>query len=146
MVTLNWCLQQKNGIQLIEPNNNLSKAYFLDADDSLLAVERNKGKWAVVTSYYACYNALYALLVKVGIKSEIHDCTLVLMSLLGFTAEEITFMKKLKQDRIDVQYYLRSVAEPEALKIKSFVVKCKMLAAVFDLDKITKIRGLVKNG
>ncbi|HOR87603.1 MAG TPA: hypothetical protein PLK11_06870 [Methanofastidiosum sp.] len=29
-----WCLSQKNGIKLIEPNPNLSQAYILKAQDS----------------------------------------------------------------------------------------------------------------
>ena len=34
--------------------------------------------------YYVCYNALYSLLVKCGIKCEIHDCNFKLMFLFDF--------------------------------------------------------------
>ena len=146
MVTIKWCLQQKNGIELIEPNENLCNAYFIDADDSLKAMDKNEGKWKVVTAYYACYNALYALLMKVGIKCEIHDCTLSLMSFLEFIPAERMFLQGLKQQRIDVQYYLRSAPYIDTLQIKKFVADCKSKAGSLHLDKIDKIRRSVKNG
>jgi len=49
---ITWCLQQKNGIELVEPNDNLSAAYLSDADDSLLAMDRITGEWKIVTAYY----------------------------------------------------------------------------------------------
>lgn len=146
MTKLDWCLQQRNGIKLVEPNENLSKAYFADANDSLLAAGRNIGKWKVVTGYYACYHALYALLIKTGIRSEIHDCTLALIHLFPFSSDEIKFIEKLKADRIDSQYYLKTVPEPSEAHVRLFVTRCKTLAEALDADSITRIRGLVKNG
>src|SRR3989344_1861297 len=104
---IGWCLKQKKGIEIVEQNDTVAKAYFSDADESLLAMEKNSGKWRVVTAYYACYNALYALLMKAGIKCEIHDCTIATMMFLDFTLDEIKFMINLKNARIDVQYYLK---------------------------------------
>ena len=146
MVSLSWCLKQKKGIQLIEPSDNLCLAYLKDADDSLKIMLSIQGKWKVITAYYSCYNAFYALLLKAGIKSEIHDCTLALMHLFQFTAEDISFLSQLKTERIDAQYYLKNVLSPNDLQVKSFVLKCKHLAAQLDDDTIAKMRGLVKNG
>jgi len=145
MNKIKWCLQQKSGIMLVEPNNNTYKAYLLEADDSLVAMERNVGTWKVVTAYYAGYSALYALLQKAGIKCEIHDCTLLFMNFFGFTEDEIVFLQQLKKDRTDSQYYLKKVKEPDTVKIKSFVLHCKMLGQKLNYDAISKIRGLVKN-
>ena len=143
---LPWCLQQKNGIELIEPNDNLGAAYLSDADDSLLAMDRITGKWKIVTAYYACYNALYALLMKAGIKCEIHDCTLALMSLFEFTNEEMVFIQVLKKQRIDVQYYLKPASEINATKVKQFVAHCKLLAKLLAEEKVEEIRdNLAKN-
>jgi len=33
-------------------------------------------EWTISTSYYAKYFAIYALLSRIGIKCEIHDCTI----------------------------------------------------------------------
>jgi uncharacterized protein (UPF0332 family) len=38
--------------------------------------------WIATTAYYARYFALYALLMKIGIKSEIHDCSIAIARLL----------------------------------------------------------------
>ncbi len=143
---ISWCLQQKNGIELVEPNDNLSTAYLSDADDSLLAMDKITGKWKIVTAYYACYNALYALLMKAGIKCEIHDCTLALMSLLEFTKEEKVFIQALKKQRIDVQYYLKPASEIDTTKVKQFVIRCKVLAKLLVEDKVKEVRDhLAKN-
>ena len=89
VVNLKWCCGKKEGIRLIEPNENTYQAYLLEADNSLAAMGKNSGTWKVVTGYYSCYSALYALLQKTGIKCEIHDCTLELMNYFGFSKEEI---------------------------------------------------------
>ena len=146
MDKLAWCKQQKNGIELISPNNNLCTAYLADADDSLLAMDKNSGKWKAVTAYYACYNAVYALLMKTGIKCEIHDCTLELMQVFAFSKEQRAFLEKLKKERIQVQYYLQAPAPLDTKQVKYFVVDCKKIAAELDAATITQLRGLVKNG
>jgi len=145
MITLDWCLKQKNGIELIEPNDNLSQAYFNDADDSVKAMLINKGKWQVVTAYYSCYNALYALLMKAGIKCEIHDCTIKLMETLNFNKDKINFMILLKKERIEVQYYLKVAKEVDVNLVKDFVVLCKQLARELKEKEVKKVRELVKN-
>mgnify|MGYP003964264063 FL=1 len=139
---IDWCLKQKRGIQLVEPNNNLASAYLLDADESIEAMDNLSGKWKVVTAYYACYNAFYALLMKAGIKCEIHDCTLALMSIFDFN-DDIDFIVDLKRKRIDVQYYLRSPTNIDSQKIKMFVLDCKNKVQSLNEDKINKVRGLL---
>ena len=145
MDKIEWCLEQKKGIELVEPNDNLCEAYFKDANDSLSGIENVKGMWRTVMAYYSCYFSFYALLMKVGIKCEIHDCTLALMGLFGFDEKEITFVKKLKKERINVQYYHQKSEEVVVEKINSFVLLCKSKANVLKQDEIDKIRGEVKN-
>jgi uncharacterized protein (UPF0332 family) len=43
----------------------------------------NETEWTATTAYYARYFALYALLMKIGAKSEIHDCTINIAQLLA---------------------------------------------------------------
>jgi len=145
MVTLAWCKKQKNGIELVEPNLLLSNRYILESDDSLMVMLNTPGKWKVITAYYACYNALYAILMKAGIKCEIHDCSLELMRVFDFNSSEIAFMKKLKQDRIDAQYYLKNVSLNDEGRIKSFIIRCKLILKEMNFDKVKKIREIVKN-
>ncbi len=145
MNKIGWCLKQKKGIEIVEPNDNLCKAYFQDADESLDVMKEAKGKWKPITAYYACYYALYALLMKAGFKCEIHDCTLELMAFFGFGQEQVDFMKNLKKERTDVQYYRKEPQELNMTKIVGFVADCKNVSSQLNEDQIMKIRGLVKN-
>ena len=81
-----WCIKQKRGIRIIEPNPNLAKAYLQKAISALntmtAAAKINETDWILTTAYYARYFALYALLTKIGVKSEIHDCTINIAKLL----------------------------------------------------------------
>ena len=145
MKKLAWCKEQSKGIELVEPNNNLSQAYFKDADDSLHNLENTKGMWKTVMTYYSCYFSLYALLMKIGIKCEIHDCTLSLMETLNFNNDQINFVKKLKKERIEVQYYHQEPNEVVVEEIKKFILFCKEKSDQLKVDEINKIRGTVKN-
>jgi len=77
---LAWCLKQKHGIRIVEPNEDLAKAYLKKAISALntmtAALKIQETDWIATTAYYARYFALYSLLVKIGVKSEIHDCTI----------------------------------------------------------------------
>src|SRR3989344_7062040 len=106
---LTWCCKQKKGIKLIDLKPHLSESYIKEADETLENMFLSKGKWKIITAYYACYNAIYAILMKCGIQCEIHECTIELMKLFNFASSEIEFMKKLKEDRIQTQYYLKNI-------------------------------------
>ncbi len=144
MVNLSWCKKQKRGISLIELNDNLSKSYLKEAHESFHAYFKNVGKWKVITGYYSCYNAFYSILMKCGIKSEIHDCTIKLMSLFDFDKKDIAFLEDLKSKRIDAQYYLKETKFQDDLKIKNFILKCELILKNLTLEEIKKIRSLVK--
>jgi len=82
-----WCLKQKRGIRITEPNQNLTKAYLKKATSALntmtATLQINEADWTATTAYYARYFALYALLMKIGVKSEIHECTITMAQLLA---------------------------------------------------------------
>lgn len=104
-----WCMRQRRGIQLTELKPHLSTSYMDEADATLENVFSSTGKWKLITAYYACYSALYAILMRCGIKCEIHDCTIELMGFFDFTDKERDFMASLKEDRIRAQYYLKNI-------------------------------------
>jgi len=141
---IKWCLKQVKGIELIELKPHLSESYIKEADETLENVFSSKGKWKLITAYYACYNALYALLMKCGIKCEIHDCSLDLMELFNFDFDNIGFLKKLKGDRIQAQYHLKNIILKDELNVKKFILKCKTLLNDLDSEKIEKIRAEIK--
>ena len=110
------CKRQERGIALINPNENLSKEYIESAEETLSIlkdIENKSNIWLATTKYYCEYFVIYALFMKLGIKSEIHDCTIELCDFL----EKENFLQKgtyikLKNDknlRIDNQYYLKNI-------------------------------------
>ena len=144
MVDLEWCKKQSRGVSLVDRNLNLSGAYFKDAYDTLKVCLNSEGKWKVITGYYACYNAFYAVLMKCGIKSEIHECTIRLMGLFDFSSAEIEFIENLKRDRIQGQYYLKDANLEDVSSVKNFVLKCEEISDSLNQDKITELRGRLR--
>lgn len=152
MVTIEWCKNQKRGITLIEPNDNLFKEYIQTAQESLDVLKgiRNKSKvWTATTKYYCEYFAVYSLLMKIGIKCEIHDCTIALCHLLeelkivpsGYT----NILKEDKKLRIDNQYYLKNIEVPlDYDKIVEFVVNIKDKGIKITKEEIKNIREKIK--
>jgi len=138
MDKLSWC--KKKGLRFIQPNEIIANDYFRKADDSLQVISKVESKeWKTISAYYACYDALYSLLQKAGINSEIHDCTIELMSFFQFNSEDIEFLKNLKIQRENAQYYVdRDFLLPDIDKIKGFVLKCKQKSEELDFDKIKK--------
>ncbi len=115
MASLAWCSKQERGISLIEPNDNLANEYFANAEETLTILKAITGKsnmWLATTKYYCEYFAVYALLMKLGVKSEIHDCTIALCDFLekqGFLPKgSFKLLSEDKQLRIDNQYYLKN--------------------------------------
>ncbi len=137
---IGWCMKQKRGISFIDAKPHLSDSYIREADETLDNVLVTKGKWKVITAYYACYNALYSILMKCGIKSEIHDCTIELMSLFDFDVSDIEYIGELKQDRINVQYYLKEIRLENTDDVKRFIVKCKQILNGLSSFEIEDVR------
>lgn len=77
MDQIKWCLNQKKGIEIVEPSDNLRDAYLVKAEDALDTLKTSKSRdWQLTTAYYTIYNSIYSLLMKIGIKCEIHSCTI----------------------------------------------------------------------
>lgn len=141
---LDWCKKQKNGIELISIKEHLSKSYIEEADKTLLEMLKIEGKWKVITGYYACYNALYSILMKCGIKCEIHSCSIQLMQLFTFDKEDIDLLEQLKDDRIQAQYYLIEKKLEDVDKVKDFISKCKLILIQLSSNQIEDIRRKLK--
>lgn len=87
MVSINWCLKQSRGIELVDSNLNMADSYIRMAEDSLGTMHRERGKnnvFSIAAGYYAMYSSLYSVLIRIGIKCEIHKCSIKLMDKLLF--------------------------------------------------------------
>ncbi len=152
-----WCLNQKRGIEIEDPNNDLCKAYIRKAKSALnmllSAIEKDETDWIAATSYYSRYFAFYALLKKCGIKSEIHECTISLMDFLFVKEKTIEkefydYFKKAKIFRIDAQYYVSDEMDEAELKdnartTSDFLLKMEEIIERMDENKINKLRNKI---
>ena len=152
MATIKWCKNQKKGIKLIEPNDNLFEEYIQTAQESLDVLRGIQGKskvWLATTKYYCEYFAFYALLMKAGIKCEIHDCTIALCYILeevGIVPEGYaSILEQDKQLRIDNQYYLKNRDVPlDYDKVVQFVLNIKNVGLKLTASQIEKIRNKIR--
>ena len=154
MRKISWCKRKENGIRLIEPNDNLSDEYFQNAEESLKVLvsirETKSNMWLATTKYYIEYFAVYSVLMKIGVKCEIHDCTLVLAKLLEderVIRQGISkILEKDKELRIDNQYYLKNIPVVISLEtLSDFLISIKEILNCLDKNKIMEIRDKIIN-
>ncbi len=149
---LRWCCSQDKGLKIIKPNDNLAKEYLQSAEETLSILQDIKGKsnmWLATTKYYCEYFSVYALLMKLGIKSEIHECTIEVCRFLEERkVVPLGFTKKLEFDkglRIDNQYYLKNKnVELNLIELRDFVLKMKDKVNSIAFDEINNIRDELK--
>ena len=151
---LKWCAKQKKGIKLVNESENLQKAYLRKSKTALQSMEVNANagldEWTISASYYAKYFVIYSLLSRIGIKCEIHDCTIALFSYLfrnDITPQLLQDLRQAKEDRVDAQYYSTEVKidSPEIIaKTKEFVIKIEEIIDGLNPQKIADIRKTLK--
>lgn len=149
MKKISWCKKQQKGIKLIEPTDNLSNEYYKNAEESLKVLksikETKSNMWLATTKYYIEYFAIYSILMKLGVKCEIHDCTI---TLVNFLEKELILKKgiaevleKDKELRIDNQYYLKN--KPVDInfdKLAEFMISIRGILEQLNDEKIAEIR------
>lgn len=104
--------------------------------------------WKISTAYYSLYFSLYSLLMKLGIKCEIHSCTIEFAKCFlvdYFDKDDMRFLESSLKARIDSQYYIdRTVPDAQFEKMirdaPSFFVKCKSILIELNEKKINEIR------
>lgn len=153
MVNIGWCKKQKKGIRIIEPNENLCREYLDSAEETLEVfrdIESKSNMWLAATKYYCEYFAVYALMMRLGIKSEIHDCTIGLCRFLE--KEDLiprNTYKRLERDkklRIDNQYYLKNInVRIDFHEMADFILSMKDIANSLTLDRIREIRLKIRS-
>lgn len=100
---------------MIEPNENLSNGYLIMAENALGTMNREKDKnlqFSISACYYSMYYSFYAILMKAGIKCEIHSCTLEIMGKLlkdFYSQDDIKLINKAFDVRNLAQYYVDKV-------------------------------------
>ena len=150
MDKLKWCAGKKEGLSLIEPNSDLANAYIKKAEEALESMRVNIIKdWKISTAYYTIYFSLYAVLMKLGIRCEIHSCTIEFAKIFlkdYFEENELDFTEDSLKARVDSQYYIdKTVPDKQYNKMiqksPEFLVKCKSIIIKLNEKKVNEIRG-----
>lgn len=156
MVSLKWCCGSKERMRLIEPNENLSRGYLEMAEKAIGTMTREKNynpQFAISACYYSMYYSLYAVLMKIGIKSEVHSCTLEFMKVLlknVYSEEDIKIIKKAFNARDIAQYYVDRIVSKEDIDFifsnaPYFLSKSKEVLAKINEKDIKDIREKLGN-
>ena len=154
MKKISWCKKKEGGIKIQEPNDNLSQEYYENAEESMRVLksikETKSNMWLATTKYYIEYFAVYSVLMKIGIKSEIHDCTIALAEFLeNEDVIEKGTSKILEDDkelRIDNQYYLKNkFVNVDFEKLSDFMLSIKKSLEKLDNEEIRELREKIKN-
>jgi len=148
---LKWCFSRK-GVRLIEPNENLAREYLKSAEETLLVlkdIKERSNMWLATTKYYCEYFAVYALLMRLGIKSEIHDCTIEIIKFLEKESIiEKGIAKVLEHDkelRIDNQYYLKNKRVAVSYNsLRDLILKMKERINIITNEKVGEIREKIR--
>jgi uncharacterized protein (UPF0332 family) len=151
---LAWCSRQKNGTRLIEPNENLASAYLKKSEEAMEAMHSvTSREWKISAGYYSLYFSLYAVMMKVGIKSENHTCTCEVMKVLladYFTHDECDLMEEGRRARVETQYYV-SPDLPDHFsgllvkQVPRFHVKCKGISSTLNEQQIQNLREIYRH-
>lgn len=149
-----WCLEQKQGVRLIEPNENLMKDYFVKAMNALKMMRKaeQNPEWKIAAGYYAMYFSAYAILMKTGVRSELHSCTIEIIRLFFnkyFSEKEIEMLEKAKNSRIATQYYVVGEMEmnkhaKNVTRAENLYFKSKELCSKIRQEEISVIREQIK--
>jgi len=152
-----FCLKKAGGLNLISSNDRLTEVYKRKSRSALNMLESAKQKqeedWILDTSYYAKYFIIYALFMKCGIKSEIHDCTIFgLKSLFveeNIITEEIyKELKNSKELRVGALYFDKDFGMNEILKraniAPDFCLNVESIIERLTPEEINKVRNKLK--
>jgi len=150
MVSIEWCFKQRNGLEIIKPNKNMSESYLKMAEESINVLSKvgESNIWTATTSYYIYYYSLYALMLRIGIKCEIHSCSIEFMKEClkeFYTAEDVKGFEESFSARIDLQYYSNRPVDEKIItnsskNCKIFFIKTKNILSRIREEQINSIR------
>jgi uncharacterized protein (UPF0332 family) len=150
---LDWCKNQSKGIKLVEPNSILAKTYLTSAKETINFIDYNKqansNLWLATHKYYFLYFCTYAVLIKMGIKSEIHDCTISLIKeierqkIINLNISDKLAFAKIQ--RINNQYYMKNEqVNIDEKELTNIFLNTKRLIDNITQQEINKARRLIQ--
>lgn len=138
----------------MKPSDNLTTAFLGKSRNALKSMEINAKagivEWAISASYYARYFAVYGLLAKIGVKCEIHDCTIALFEYLfddTVSTQLIQELRDSKRNRVETQYYpitMETDLEEEMSQTKNFVLVIEKTLDSLNSEDVLRLQRKLK--
>src|SRR3972149_8444170 len=151
---LKWCLRQERGIRwpclLTISRRRIWRNHAMSLRSMEVNAQAGIEEWTVSASYYAKYFAVYALLSKIGVKSEIHGCTIALFGYLFSTVEYHHLVRELRQskdDRGDGRHYTRELEvnlTDLMQQTKQFVLQIEELIDGLNSEEVAALQKKLK--
>lgn len=145
-------LKKEEKLEFVEPSKEICESYLDKSSNCLksakLLFQNNLYENSIGMSYYAMYDLLVALLFRVGIKSENHTASILLLKLLFDKKDLFNLISDAKKERIDKQYYVTTekdeLTEESAQELlntaENFVVKLKLFIKNLGNEYIKELR------
>lgn len=139
-------------LSLVEQSEEISFSYKEKSESNLISAkilfENSRLEESISLTYYSMYNILLSLLFKVGIKSENHTASIILLKIL-FNLENKEILNA-KKERIDKQYYVdfnvtNNIVEEAIIKAEEFNSFILDFISKLDKGKIENYRKQFKN-
>ena len=149
-MSVEWCKEQ--GMKLIEPNDNLAEEYYKNAEETLrvtnLIKDSGSNMWLATQKYYTEYFVAYSILMKIGIKTEIHSCTIEVIKLMEIEKLIDFNLSKILEDdkelRIDNQYYLKNRSvDFDSKKMAHLLLKIRATLDNISANQIKIVRNII---
>ena len=101
-------LKKEGKLKIVESSEEVKESYLEKSESNLISakllLDNDRLEEAVYLAYYSMYNSLLALLFRIGIKSENHAASIILLrKLFNIDNSDISFAKS---ERVDKQYYV----------------------------------------
>lgn len=136
-------LYKEKKLEIVQPSQIVAEAYIQRSNESLLSsktlIKIGNLKDSVALAYYSMYHCLLSVLFRVGIKSENHSGSIILLKEI-FEIDNSKILKA-KSERIDKQYYvdfeINKYEAEEAIKTaEEFIANLTNFIAELTEDKI----------
>ena len=155
MVSVDWCCRQEKGIRLVEPSQNISQGYISLAESSIGTMNRERDKnivFSISAGYYSMYYSLCSVLIALGIKCEIHKCTIKFAEEFlrdFYNKEDIKTIYEAFSLRNSAQYYVNKILNEQEIlnlikKSPIFVAKSMSILSSLNEKKIEEARNRLK--
>lgn len=153
MASIEWCKGKEGGLEISQPNLKLAASYIGMAEESIRELKNVKSAiWKAAIVYYSYYYSLYALMIRIGIKCEIHSCSLEFMRQFlndFYNEKDRAMIEKSFSVRIDLQYYSNrpvdaKVIEETKAHCSEFFIKTKETINSINENQINDLRHKLK--